>query len=240
MEYDFFLNYYFYIEKDFWMKINFLKVVGCIAACSMTFGSFAAVPNVNKTNQAVVSKSKVLPVDDSSRITFLGKPVQISSKNLALNKKVPQVELVTPDLKTIKVGGTAGKIQVIASIVSVNTPVCAKEVIDLNNLAKSFPKAQFIVVSKGLPFTMGSYAKRSNIKNIQLASSFRNDNFGSSFGTLITGGVLKDLNTRAVFVINAEGDLVYKEMVSEIATPPNYETLKLAIKSVYSAPKAAS
>ena len=222
------------------MKISLLKVIGCIAACSVTFGSFAAVPNVNKTNQAVVSKSKVSSVDDSSQITFLGKPVQISSKNLALNKKVPQVELVTPDLKTIKVGGATGKIQVIASIVSVNTPVCAKEVVDLDNLAKSFPKAQFIVVSKGLPFTMGSYAKKTDIKNIQFASSFRNDNFGSSFGTLITGGSLKDLNTRAVFVVNAKGNLVYKEMVSEIATPPNYATLKLAIKSVYKAPKTAA
>lgn len=222
------------------MKISSLKVFGCLAVFGMSSSSFAAAPNVNKINQAVVSKSRVLPVSDSSQITFLGKPVQVSPQILALDKKVPQVDLVTPGLKTIKVGGATGKIQVIASIVSVNTPVCAKEVVDLSNLAKNFPKAQFIVVSKGLPFTMGSYAKKTDIKNIQFASSFRNDNFGSSFGTLITGGSLKDLNTRAVFVVNAKGNLVYKEMVSEIATPPNYATLKLAIKSVYKAPKAAS
>jgi thioredoxin-dependent peroxiredoxin len=184
---------------------------------------------------ATQTAGKVVAVSTSgSAYTFLGNPVNIykPTNSLSVGHKVPGVALVDNNLKSIKVGGSQAKPQVIASVVSLDMPVCSKEALELDKMAIKNPNVNFIVVSQDLPFALEKYAKANKIKNIKFASSFRNDLFGKEFGTLITDSSLKGLNSRAVFVVNKSGNLVYQQRVSEIATPPNYKTLSLAIGSI--------
>jgi thiol peroxidase len=43
-------------------------------------------------------------------------------------------------------------------------------------------------------------------------------------------GPLKGLAARAIFVINTEGVITYKELVPEITEEPNYEAVLEAVK----------
>lgn len=216
------------------LLLGLLSSASLYAAASSGVGAQTSSQNDIKNIVIIQPSAKQTTGKSASAYTFLGKPVSIykPTNSLSVGHKVPVVTLVDNNLKSIKVGGSQAKPQVIASVVSLNTPVCSKEALDLNKIAIKNSNVNFIIVSQDLPFALDKYAKANKIKNLKFASSFRNDLFGKDFGTLITDSNLKGLNSRAVFVVNKSGNLVYQQRVSEIATPPNYKTLSLAIGSI--------
>jgi thiol peroxidase len=54
-------------------------------------------------------------------------------------------------------------------------------------------------------------------------STFRSPEFGKVYGTLITDGPLKGLQSRAIVVIDKSGSVLYTEQVPEITEEPDYE-----------------
>ena len=54
-------------------------------------------------------------------------------------------------------------------------------------------------------------------------------NFGKTYGLEISDSAFANLHSRAVIVINSEGNISYSEQVSEIANEPNYENALAAI-----------
>ena len=216
------------------LLLGLLSSASLYAAASSGVGAQTSSQNDIKNIVIIQPSAKQTTGKSASAYTFLGKPVSIykPTNSLSVGHKVPVVTLVDNNLKSIKVGGSQAKPQVIASVVSLNTPVCSKEALDLDKIAIKNSNINFIIVSQDLPFALDKYAKANKIKNLKFASSFRNDLFGKDFGTLITDSNLKGLNSRAVFVVNKSGNLVYQQRVSEIATPPNYKTLSLAIGSI--------
>ncbi len=171
-------------------------------------------------------------------ITFSGKPIHVNDARVTLGQVVPQIDLVGPALQAVDVGGKSGRVQVIASILSLNTKVCSAETKRLEDMARDNPNVDFIVVTKDLPFALQHFSKENKIKNLTLASDFRGDAFGDIYGTRITDSKLKGLNNRAVFVIDANGKLIYKQIVKEINTPPNYRKLAKAIHKAEERSKA--
>ena len=69
------------------------------------------------------------------------------------------------------------------------------------------------------------------IKNVIMLSDFNDGNFGKTYGLEISdSGAFANLHSRAVIVINPEGNIIYTEQVSEIANEPNYDAALAAIK----------
>ena len=62
-----------------------------------------------------------------SKVTLNGEAVKLVGDELSVGDYAPEVELVLADLKTLKVGGSSEKIQVIATVPSLDTGVCAME-----------------------------------------------------------------------------------------------------------------
>ena len=106
---------------------------------------------------------------------------------------------------------------------SLDTPVCATEARKFNERAASLPNTEVIVVSMDLPFAMGRFCTTEGIKNLRVASDFRDKEFCRRYGTLIASGALAGLSARAIFVIDTAGVVVYKELVSDIASEPDYD-----------------
>ena len=80
-----------------------------------------------------------------------------------------------------------------------------------------------------LPFAQNRFCESFNIKNITVASDFRNRDMGK-YGVIIDEGALKGLTARAVFIVNKEGKITYKHLVPEITREPNYEEVLNALK----------
>ena len=101
-----------------------------------------------------------------SKVTLNGEAVKLVGDELSVGDYAPEVELVLADLKTLKVGGSSEKIQVIATVPSLDTGVCAMETKKFNEKMANLKNVNFSVVSMDLPFALGRFCGAENIKNI--------------------------------------------------------------------------
>ncbi|WP_026943213.1 thiol peroxidase [Helicobacter rodentium] len=162
--------------------------------------------------------------------TFKGNAVTLAGKEVKVGDKAPKVDLVAGDLSLKSVGGASGKYQVINVVPSLDTGVCATQTRKFNEKAASLPNTEVFVVSLDLPFAQGRFCSTEGIKNVVALSDFRNKEFGNAYGVILADSPLQGLLTRAVFVVNPNGEVVHKEIVSEITTEPNYDAALNAVK----------
>lgn len=163
-------------------------------------------------------------------VTFKGNAVSLKGKEINVGDSAPKVELIAGDLSTKSVGGASGKFQIINVVPSLDTGVCATQTRKFNEKATSLSNAEVFVVSLDLPFAQGRFCSIEGIQNVVALSDFKNKAFGESYGVILAGSPLEGLLTRAVFVVNPEGKVVHKEIVSEVTNEPNYDAALAAVK----------
>ena len=72
----------------------------------------------------------------------------------------------------------------------------------------------------GLPAPEGCAA--AGIDDVLVGSSFRSS-FGKDYGVTLVDTPLAGLLARAVVVLDAEGTVLHRELVADIADAPNYD-----------------
>lgn len=156
-------------------------------------------------------------------VKFQGNPVNLAGNVVSKGEKAPVVNVAGGDLSTIQIGGEQGKAQVVVVVPSLDTGVCATEARKFNEKAAGLENIEVVVVSMDLPFAMGRFCATEGIKNLKVASDFRNKEFANAYGVLIADGALAGLTCRAVFVIDASGIITHKEICDDIVNEPNYD-----------------
>lgn len=152
-----------------------------------------------------------------------GNQVNLSGNDVNVGDNAPEVVVVGADLSEIKVGGKQDKKQVIVVVPSLDTPVCAAEARKFNEKAAAVDGAKVTIVSMDLPFAMGRFCTTEGIKDLSVGSDFRNKDFANAYGVLQADGPLKGITARAVFIVDIDGKIKYKEIVPEITEEPNYD-----------------
>lgn len=159
-----------------------------------------------------------------------GNVVNLTGTEVNVGDKAPVVNVVGKDLSNITVGQSE-KSQIVVVVPSLDTAVCAAETRRFNTEAAKVDNAEVVVVSMDLPFAMGRFCTTEGIENLQVGSDFRNKDFANAYGVLIADGPLAGVTARAIFVINKEGTVTYKQIVPEITQEPDYEEALEAIKA---------
>ncbi len=157
-------------------------------------------------------------------------PVTLSEPQLQIGQQAPAVALTAPNFKAVTVGGATGKVQIISTIESFYTPVCDQQTMILNKAAKQLKGAMISIITTNQPFIIAAYQAKHPAKNIQLLSAFANPKFGEKYGVQVVGGELKGLTARAVFVVNQQGNIVYKQITHNIDKMPNMQAAIAAAK----------
>ena len=155
-----------------------------------------------------------------------GNIVNLSGSELNIGDKAPVVKVVAQDLSDIEIGGKA---QVIVTVPSLDTPICADETRKFNEEAVK-TDVEVVVVSMDLPFAADRFCTTEGIENLKVGSDFRNKELANSYGVLISDGPLQGVTCRAVFVLDKNGVVKYKEITEDITDEPNYEAALAAIK----------
>lgn len=161
-----------------------------------------------------------------------GNLVNLAGTDINVGDSAPSVEVVAKDLSSIKVGGAQGCAQVIVVVPSLDTPVCAAETRRFNVEAAKMEKVAVTVVSMDLPFAMGRFCTTEGIENLKVGSDFRNKDFANAYGVLIADGPLAGVTCRAIFVVDADGKVAYKEICPEITAEPDYDKALAAIATI--------
>lgn len=163
-----------------------------------------------------------------------GNDINLSGTELNIGDIAPVVSVVANDLSDIQIGGQQGIAQIVVVVPSLDTDVCAAEARRFNQEAAKIENAEVVVISMDLPFAMKRFCTTEGIENLKVGSDFRAKAFAKSYGVLQANGPLSGLTARAVFIINASGKITYKQIVPEITTEPNYDSVLEAAKEATS------
>ncbi|GCA97608.1 thiol peroxidase [Mycolicibacterium sp. NCC-Tsukiji] len=163
-----------------------------------------------------------------AQITLRGNTINTVGELPAVGSAAPAFALTGADLGPVTNDQFSGKSVVFNIFPSVDTPVCATSVRTFNERAAA-DGATVVNVSKDLPFAQKRFCGAEGIENVTTASAFR-DSFGEDYGVTIADGPMAGLLARAIVVIGADGNVVYTELVPEIAQEPDYDAALAAAK----------
>lgn len=156
--------------------------------------------------------------------------VNTSGQLPTVGSAAPEFALVKNDLSEVSLKDLKGKTVILNIFPSLDTGTCAASVRRFNKEAAALPNTVILAVSADLPFAAGRFCSEEGIDNVVPASVFRNASFAKDYGVLMLDGPLKGLLARSVVVIDANGKVVYTELVPEITNEPNYQPALAAAK----------
>jgi len=157
-------------------------------------------------------------------ITFQGKPLHTSGELPALGSQAPEFKLVNGKLSDVSLSTFAGKRKILNIIPSVDTPTCAASTRKFNEKANSLDNTVVLIVSADLPFAQCRFCTAEGLKNVIPLSTFRS-NFAEDYGVKLLDSVLAGLTARAVLVINEKDQVIYSQLVNELANEPDYDSV---------------
>ena len=168
----------------------------------------------------------------AASVTMKGNPVTLSGRSVNVGDAAPGFVAVDTDMKPVKLSDYRGKVVVLAAVPSLDTSVCSRETHRFNQeAAKLGGDVAILVVSMDLPFAQKRWCGAEGVSAVKTLSDHREAAFGRAYGVLM--GDLR-LLARAVFVVGRDGRVVYKELVKEVSSEPDYDA---ALRAVAAAEK---
>ena len=158
-----------------------------------------------------------------------GNPLTLVGPELRVGEAAPDFKLVGNDLKAVTLADTAGKVRILATVPSLDTPVCDLETRRFNEEAGKLPGVEILTVSMDLPFAQKRWCGAAGVTNVRTLSDYQDHSFGPTYGVLIKE---LQLEARAVFVLDKKNTLRYVEYVKEVAEHPNYDSILAATKKL--------
>jgi thiol peroxidase len=161
-------------------------------------------------------------------ITMKGNPLTLLGSLPEIGKAAPDFEVLDNNLTPVKLSSFKGKICIISSVPSLDTPICDIETRRFNTeAAKLSSDVVILTISMDLPFAQKRWCGAAGIDKVITLSDHRNAEFGTAFGTII-----KELRllARAVFVIDKDGMVRAVQLVKEVAQEPDYAAVLSAVK----------
>ncbi len=157
-------------------------------------------------------------------VTLKGKSLALKGNLLKEGQPCPECELVSNDLKPVKLSSFKGKALLILSVPSLDTETCNVETRRFNKEMDQYQNLlSAVCVSMDLPFAQSRWCGAAGVKNVTTLSDYKNREFGEKFGVLIPElGLL----ARAVFLVDAQGKLQSVYLVKEVTEEPDYNRVR--------------
>jgi thiol peroxidase len=164
-------------------------------------------------------------------ITFKGTPLTLVGQALQVGQAAPDFQLhrfADGAMQAVTLKDLLGKPTIISVVPSLDTGVCQIQTKKFNEqLASLGGRVNSVTVSLDLPFAQNRFCGAEHITNMMTLSDYQQRRFGQDWGMMIDE--LKIL-ARGVFVLDANGKIVYSELVPEVTQEPNYDAAMAALK----------
>ncbi len=163
-------------------------------------------------------------------ITFKGNPMTLLGPDIRVGDKAPDFRVVDNGMAQVTLADFRGKVRVISSVPSLDTPVCDAETRWFNEEAARLPgNVVVLTVSMDLPFAQKRWCAAAGVDKVKTLSDYQDRSFASAYGVLI-----KELKllSRSIFVVDGNDVVRYVQHVKEVTTEPDYEAVLGAVKSL--------
>ena len=159
------------------------------------------------------------------KLTVIGPKLEVGQQ--APDFALEHIDPESPSLGKIRLSDSNGKIRLINTVNSVDTPVCHVETRQWEKvLAELPPGVVAYTISMDLPFALERWRAAEHV-NHALLSAHKDADFGQDFGVLIKEWRLLQ---RAAFVVDQQGRVVHAEYVADQMREPSYAAAIKAIR----------
>lgn len=163
-------------------------------------------------------------------VTLHGNPLTLVGDQIQTGRPAPDVVLVNNDMQPVSLADYKGKIVILSSVPSLDTPVCDMQTRRFNSEAANLSDDVVILtVSMDLPFAQKRWCGAAGVDQVTTLSDHRSASFGQAFGLLI-----KELRllARSVLVLDGEGIVRYHQLVKEVGDEPDYDAALAAVRNL--------
>ena len=153
-------------------------------------------------------------------VKMKGNPLTLTGNPVKVGDSAPDFEVLANDLSPVRLSSFAGKVCLISSVPSLDTSVCDIQTKKFNEKTGALSdNIVVLTISMDLPFAQKRWCGAAGVDNVRTLSDYHEVSFGMAFGVLI-----KELRllARAVFVVDKERVVRYKQVVGELTNEPDY------------------
>ncbi len=163
-------------------------------------------------------------------ISFKGNPMTLVGPDIQAGAAAPDFQVVDNSLLPVTLSSSKGKIRLITLVPSIDTPVCDTMTRRFNQEVAGLPDSVVAyTISLDLPFAQKRWCGNAGIDRVATLSDYQDRSFALNYGVLIQE--LK-LLARAVYVIDQNDKVAYREIVSEVTAEPDYAKALEAVKAL--------
>lgn len=163
-------------------------------------------------------------------VTFKGNPMTLLGQSVKSGDAAPDFRVVDTALQPVTLADSAGKIRLITTVPSIDTPVCDTMTRTFNQDAAALPDSVAVyTVSLDLPFAQKRWCGNAGIDRVRTLSDYQERSFALNYGLLI-----KELKllARAVLVIDTKDRISYLQLVPEVTSEPDYAAALAAVRAL--------
>jgi thioredoxin-dependent peroxiredoxin len=163
-------------------------------------------------------------------ITFRGTPLTLLGTALKTGDTAPDFTVLDNGLNERTMADFEGKVLILSSVPSLDTPTCDMETRRFNSEAVGLGDGiEILTISMDLPFAQKRWCGAAGVERVVTLSDHRDASFGLGYGVLIKE---MRLLARAVFVVTPDRKLAHVQIVPEIASEPEYESVLSAARAL--------
>jgi thiol peroxidase len=159
--------------------------------------------------------------------TLKGNPLTLIGPDLKVGDTAPEFT-TRKGLGDVNSSDYNGKVRIISAVPSLDTPVCDQQTRRFNEEAASLGDVAVLTVTMDLPFAVNRFCETAGIDKVEVLSDYLTADFGTKYGVLIKE---HRLDMRAIFVVDANNTITYKEIVPEMTEHPNYDAALAAARA---------
>lgn len=161
-------------------------------------------------------------------ITINGKEESMFGNPPEVGEQLPKFKLEDADGNKVKTADIIGRITLLSTVPDIDTPVCSVETRKFNQEADKFPDVRFLTVSNNTVEQQKNWCAAQGVANLQMLSD-ENLSLGYAMKLYLPNfGAL----ARTIFIVDATGKIIYRQVVSEITNEPDYVDALNALKKV--------
>lgn len=156
--------------------------------------------------------------------------VELQGKPVMLQQQAPDFKVVDQAFKAVKLSDFSGKTVLLSIVPSLDTGVCSIQTKKFNQEVAALPADVVVLtISTDLPFAQKRFCVQEKVDKLLVLSDAVWGDFGSNYGLRIKDmGIL----SRAVLIIDAQGKLVYQQLVPSLGQEPDYAAALAELKTV--------
>jgi len=156
-------------------------------------------------------------------VTSRGNPLTLVGNEVKVGDEAPDFVALANDLSPVSFSSFRGKLCVLSSVPSLDTPVCNAQTRRLDHEAERLgPDVAILTVSMDLPYAQKRWSDAARMNRVQTLSDHRDASFGTAYGMLIKESRLL---ARAVLLVDRDGTIRYIQLVKETSDEPDYEAV---------------